>query len=68
MLAHVRGVENPAAHYLSRLKIRLEDRIQLNLTDSTPVLQVEIEIACETPKQEEDETDYYPQDKADGNV
>ena len=55
ILAHVPGVENPAADYFSRLEIRPEERVHLKLTDSIPVHQIEIEIASKTPKQEEDE-------------
>ena len=60
ILAHVPGVENPAADYLSRLEIRPEERVHLKLTDSIPVHHIEIEIASKTPKQEEDEPDYFP--------
>ena len=56
ILAHVPGVEKLAADYLSRLEIRLEERVHLKLTDSTP----EIDIASKTPKQEEDEPDHFP--------
>ena len=37
VLAHVPGVENPAADYLSRLDINPEDRIHLKLNDQIPV-------------------------------
>ena len=60
ILAHVPGVENPAADYLSRLEIRPEERVHLKLPDSIPVHHIEIEIASRTPKQEEDELDYFP--------
>ena len=40
ILAHVPGVENPAADYLSRLEIRPEERVHLKLTDSIPVLYI----------------------------
>ena len=60
ILAHVPGVENPAADYLFRLEIRPEERVHLKLTDSIPVNHIEIEIASKTPKQEEDEPDYLP--------
>ena len=60
VLAHVPCVENPAADYLSRLEIRREERVHLQLTDSIPVHHIEIEIASKTPKQEEDEPDYFP--------
>ena len=59
ILAHVPGVENPAADYLSRLEIRREERVHLKLTDSIPVNHIEIEIGSKTPKQEEDEPDYF---------
>ena len=59
ILAHVPGVENSAADYLSRLEIRPEERVHLKLTDSIPVHHIEIEIASKTPKQEEDEPDYF---------
>ena len=59
-LAHVPGVENPAADYLSRLKIRPEDRVHLKLTDTIPIHRIELDIASRKPKQEEDEPDYFP--------
>ena len=37
VLAHVPGVENPAADYLSRLDINPRDRIHLKLNDEIPV-------------------------------
>ena len=59
-LAHVPGVENPAADYLSRLEIRPEHCVHLILTDTIPVHRIEIDITSRTPKQEEDEPDYFP--------
>ena len=59
-LALVPGVENPAADYLSRLETRPEDRVHLKLTDTIPIHRIEIDIASRTPKQEEDEPDYFP--------
>ena len=60
LLPHVPGVENPAADYLSRLEIRPEDRVHLKLTDTIPIHRIEIDIASRTPKQKEDEPDYFP--------
>ena len=60
LLAHVPGVENPAADYLSRLKIIPEDRVHIKLTDTNPIHRIENDIASRTPKQEEDEPDYFP--------
>ena len=68
MLAHVPGVKNAAANYLSRLDNWIEDRIHKKLIDSVPVFFVGIDIALKTPKQEEDETDYYPHDEGDENI
>ena len=59
ILAHVPGVENPAVDYLSRLEIRPDERVHLKLTDSIPVHHIEVDIASKTPKQEEDEPDYF---------
>ena len=59
-MAHVPGVENTAADYLSRLEIRPEDRVRLKLPDTIPIHRVQIDIASRTPKQEEDEPDYFP--------
>ena len=59
-LAHVPGVENPAVDYLSRREIRPEDRVHLKLTNTIPIHRIEIDIASRTPKQEEDEPDYFP--------
>ena len=41
------------------LEIRPEERVHLKLTDSIPVHHIEIKIASNTPKQEEDEPDYF---------
>ena len=60
VLAHVPGVENPAADYLSRLDINPEDRIHLKLNDQIPVHYIEIDLAAKTPKQDDDEEDYDP--------
>ena len=54
--------------HLSRLGARLEDGIQLKLTNYIPVFEVETDIASKTPKQEENETDYYPHDEVDENI
>ena len=66
--AHVPGVEDPAAKYLSRREIRPEDRKCFKFTDSVPVFQVNFDIASKTPKHKEDETDYYTHDEADENI
>ena len=58
VLAHVPGVENPAADYLSRLDINPEDRIHLKLNDQISVHYIEIDLAAKTPKQDDDEEDY----------
>ena len=63
VIAHVPGVENPAVEYLSRLEVRPEYRIHLKLSDILPVFHVEIDIASKTPKQKEEETDFYPYDE-----
>ena len=60
ILAHVPGVENPAADYLSRLDIKPQDRIHLKLHDTIPVQHIEVDLACQTPKQDEEEDDYDP--------
>ena len=60
VLTHVPGVENPAADYLSRININPEDRIHLKLNDQIPVHHIEIDLAAKTPKQDEDEEDYDP--------
>ena len=54
VLAHVSGVENPAADYLYRLDINPEDRIHLKLNDQIPVQFIEIDLAAKTPKQDDD--------------
>ena len=48
VLAHVLDTENPAADYLSRLNIRPEDRILLNLNDGIPIFHVEIDLSSES--------------------
>ena len=60
VLAHVPGVENPAADYLSRIDIHPKDRIHLKLHDEIPVFKVEIDLASKTPKQDDEEDDYIP--------
>ena len=60
VLAHVPGVENPAADYLSRLDINPDNRIHLKLNDQIPVHYIEIDSAAKTPKQDVDEEDYDP--------
>ena len=66
-LVYVAGVENPAADHLSHIGIRPENRIHLKKKDCIPVFEVEINIASKTPKQQEDETDYYPRHEAAEN-
>ena len=68
VLAYNLGVVNSAGGYLSRLENRPDDRKHLKITHSIPVFQVEIDVASKTPKQEEDETDYYPRDEAVENI
>ena len=60
VLAHVPGVENPAAAYLSRLDINPKDRIHLKLHDEITVFKVEIDLASKTPKKVDDEEEYIP--------
>ena len=60
--AHVPGVENPGADYLSRLDINPRCRIHLKLNDEFPVYKVEIDLASKTPKQDDDEAEYIPEE------
>ena len=46
VLAHVPGVENPAADYLSRLDINPENGIHLKFNDQIPVHSIEIDLAA----------------------
>ena len=62
VLAHIPGVENPAADYLSRIDINPADRIHLKLHNEKPVFKVEIDLAFKTPKQDDDEEEYIPDD------
>ena len=62
VLAHVPGVENPAADYLSRIDIHPKDRIHLKLHEEIPVFRVKIDL--KTPKQYDEEEKYIP-DKTD---
>ena len=62
VLAHVPGVENPAADYLSRLGINPKDRIHLKLHGETPVYEVEVDLASKTSKQDDDEAEYIPEE------
>ena len=64
VLAHVPGVENLAADYLSRIDIHPKDRIHLKLHDEIPVFTVEMDLASRTPKQDDEEEEYIP-DKTD---
>ena len=61
VLAHVHGVENLAADYLSIIDINPQDRIHLKLHDKIPVFKVEIDLASES-KQDNDEEEYIPDD------
>ena len=61
VLAHVHGVENLAADYLSIFDINPQDRIHLKLHDKIPVFKVEIDLASES-KQDDDEEEYIPDD------
>ena len=60
VLAHVPGVENPAADYLSRIDIHPKDRIHLKLHDEIPANEVEFDLASKTPKQDDEEEEYIP--------
>ena len=60
VLAHVPGVENPAVDYLSRINIHPKDKIHLKLHDEIPVFTVEIDLASKTPKQDDEEEEYIP--------
>ena len=51
VLAHVPGVGNPAADYLSRIDTSPKDRVHLKLHDEIPVSKLEIDLASKTPKQ-----------------
>ena len=62
VLAHVPGVENPAADYLSRIDIHPKDRIHLKLHDEIPVFKVGIDLASKTPKQDDEEEEYIPEE------
>ena len=62
VLAHVPGVENPAADYLSRIDIHPKDRIHLKLHDEIPVFKVEIDLASKTPKQDDEEKECMPEE------
>ena len=58
VLAHFLGSQNTAADYMSRLEVRPEERKHLKITVSNPVFQIEVGIASETLKQQEDDIDY----------
>ena len=62
VLAHVPGAENPAADYLSRIDIHPKDRIHVKLHDEIPVFKVEIDLASKTPKQDDEEEEYIPEE------
>ena len=62
VLAHVPGVENPAADYLSRIDIHPKERIHLKLHDEIPVFKVEIDLASKPPKQDDEEEEYIPEE------
>ena len=63
VLAHVPGIENPAADYLSRSDINPNDSVHLKLHDEKPVFKVETDLASKTTKQDDDEKEYIPEDK-----
>ena len=62
ILAHVPGIENPAADYLSRLNVTPADRVHLKLTDSIPTHRIAIDKFSKTPKQVEDEDEFNHND------
>ena len=47
IIAHVPGIEKPAADNLSRLEFAPTDRIHLNLTDPIPIHHIEIDLASQ---------------------
>ena len=57
VLAHVPGIDNPAADYLSRNDINPQDRIHFKLHDQIPMFKVETDLASKTPKQDDDGKD-----------
>ena len=61
ILAHVPGTGNPAAEFLSHLDINLQHRFRLKFTDSIPVYRIDIDLAAKTPKQDESEMDWEPE-------
>ena len=62
VLAYVPGTGNPATDYLSQLEIRPEERMHLKLNDEFPVYHFEIDLSSKTPKQDEDEEYFIPDD------
>ena len=53
-------INNPAADYLSRLDLAPTDRIRLKLTDSILIQHIEVDLASQTPKQNDNDEDYHP--------
>ena len=60
ILAHVPGIENPAADYLSRLDVAPANRVSLRLTDSIPIDRIELNMASKTPKQDDEQDIFNP--------
>ena len=58
ILAHVTGIENPAAGKLFNLDKAPALRVQLKLSDSNPNHCIEIDMASKTPKQNENGDDF----------
>ena len=61
VLTHVPGIENLAPSYLTSLDVASTERIHLKLIDSIPILHIEIYLASQTPKQDNDEKDFTRQ-------
>ena len=47
---------------LSRIDIHPKDRIHLKLHDEIPIFKVEIDLASKTPKQDDEEEEYIPEE------
>ena len=59
MLSHVPGNKNPAIDYLSCSEIAPTDRNHLKLTDSIPIHHIEVDLASQITKQDDDKEDFH---------
>ena len=66
-MAHVSGVKNPAADYLSRIDINLKHMIHLKTNVEIPLFEVKTDLASKTPEQDDDGEQYITDEPNSSN-